>query len=123
MIYQHKMDKQDLIEITGVVKNGHDVVIAYQGADGQCFDPQTFEAMYEPVSDPVKPNHYATEGGHDLYYVLATELLTREEFIGSIKKDVYKYVFRCENKNGIEDLKKAKQTIDVLIDYLEGKYD
>lgn len=60
---------------------------------------------------------YRTQSGKQLYDVLADDLLTPQEFRGSIKKDVYKYVFRYEEKGGIASLEKAKATIDVLIAY------
>lgn len=76
---------------------------------------------------PISRNHkqeeitntsrYRTQSGKQLYDVLADDLLTPEEFRGSIKKDVYKYVFRYEEKGGIASLEKAKATIDVLIAY------
>lgn len=62
-------------------------------------------------------SRYRTQSGKQLYDVLADDLLTPEEFRGSIKKDVYKYVFRYEEKGGIASLEKAKATIDVLIAY------
>lgn len=62
-------------------------------------------------------SRYRTQSGKQLYDVLADDLLTPQEFRGSIKKDVYKYVFRYEEKGGIASLEKAKATIDVLIAY------
>ncbi|MRB55662.1 DUF3310 domain-containing protein, partial [Bacillus thuringiensis] len=62
-------------------------------------------------------SRYRTQSGKQLYDVLADDLLTPEEFRGSIKKDVYKYVFRYKEKGGIASLEKAKATIDVLIAY------
>lgn len=68
----------------------------------------------EEITDTTR---YRTQSGKQLYDVLADDLLTPEEFRGSIKKDVYKYVFRYKEKGGIASLEKAKATIDVLIAY------
>lgn len=72
---------------------------------------------YEVEEEITNTTRYRTQSGKQLYDVLADDLLTPEEFRGSIKKDVYKYVFRYEEKGGIASLEKAKATIDVLIAY------
>lgn len=69
------------------------------------------------VEEITNTSRYRTQSGKQLYDVLADDLLTPQEFRGSIKKDVYKYVFRYEEKGGIASLEKAKATIDVLIAY------
>lgn len=71
----------------------------------------------QSVEEITDTSRYRTQSGKQLYDVLADDLLTPEEFRGSIKKDVYKYVFRYEEKGGIASLEKAKATIDVLIAY------
>lgn len=72
----------------------------------------------DPVREEItETSRYRTQSGKQLYDVLADDLLTPQEFRGSIKKDVYKYVFRYEEKGGIASLEKAKATIDVLIAY------
>lgn len=70
--------------------------------------------VHEEITETTR---YRTQSGKQLYDVLADDLLTPEEFRGSIKKDVYKYVFRYKEKGGIASLEKAKATIDVLIAY------
>lgn len=72
------------------------------------------DPLQEEITDTTR---YRTQSGKQLYDVLADDLLTPEEFRGSIKKDVYKYVFRYKEKGGIASLEKAKATIDVLIAY------
>ena len=39
--------------------------------------------------------------------------------IGFLEGNAIKYISRYKKKNGIEDLKKAKHCIEMLIDYLE----
>lgn len=44
-----------------------------------------------------------------------------EGFDGYCKGNVVKYIFREKKKNGIEDLKKARAYLDLLINYRTGK--
>ena len=48
-------------------------------------------------------------------------LLTEEEFKGFCKGNIIKYVYRYEQKNGIDDLKKARDYINELISLSERK--
>lgn len=41
--------------------------------------------------------------------------------IGKLEGDVIAYVSRWRNKNGIEDLKKARHTLDLLIEMEEAQ--
>lgn len=49
--------------------------------------------------------------------------MTVSAFEGFLKGNVLKYVARYENKNGLEDLKKAKVYLDWLIDSVENGKD
>lgn len=81
-------------------------------------DAEIVEVLPPKLAEEItNTSRYRTQSGKQLYDVLADDLLTPEEFRGSIKKDVYKYVFRYEEKGGIASLEKAKATIDVLIAY------
>lgn len=62
------------------------------------------------------PNHYCLPSGKQLIELLQSDLLTRKEFIGFCKGNVYKYVSRYQSKNHREDLEKAKQ----YLNFLEG---
>lgn len=42
--------------------------------------------------------------------------MTHEEFAGFLRGNVIKYVARCNEKGGIEDLKKARHYLDKLIE-------
>lgn len=63
---------------------------------------------------------YTTGSGKQLFEVLEDELLEPGEARGFYKGNIYKYVKRYKNKNGIEDLEKAKDYINQLIE-LEKK--
>jgi hypothetical protein len=42
-------------------------------------------------------------------------MLTHAEFIGYLRGNVFKYLWRYKDKNGIEDLRKANWYLDRLI--------
>ena len=60
--------------------------------------------------DPVKrPAHYNQGGIEPIDYIVANKLTYCEG-------NVVKYISRWRHKGGVEDLKKAKQYIDFIID-------
>ena len=71
------------------------------------------------TSDAVNPSHY-NQG--PIKCIDAMQIvLTAEEYRGFLKGNAIKYLWREENKNGIEDLKKAKWYLDRLIQEEETK--
>lgn len=69
----------------------------------------------------VKPSYYITKDGTELFSVLENNLLSDVEYMGALKFNIYKYVFRHNRKNGIEDLKKACLYIKQLINFEESR--
>ena len=66
---------------------------------------------YDAVTNP---KHY--QGNHGLEVSeVHKNLLTEEELRGYYKGNTLKYLLRERNKNGIEDLKKARKHLDWLI--------
>ena len=61
--------------------------------------------------DNIKPNHYGNSGIDVIDFCQANNL----DFM---QGNVIKYVFRYKNKNGLEDLEKAKEYIDRMIENL-----
>lgn len=79
----------------------------------------------EPIitGQEVVPNlesRYTTGSGKQLYDIMEDDLLEPDEARGFYKGNIYKYVKRYPKKNGIEDLEKAKDYINQLIE-LEKK--
>lgn len=64
----------------------------------------------------VDPSYYHCAEGSDLRDNLRN-ILTKEEYIGQSKFNIFKYTTRFESKGGITDLLKAKNYLDNLIDY------
>lgn len=67
-----------------------------------------------PKNDSINPSHYVFGGIETIEYLKAK--LTPEEYRGFLKGNVLKYVSREAEKNGLEDLKKAKWYLDKLIE-------
>ena len=64
--------------------------------------------------DNIKPDHYG-DGKIDVISFCQTNNL---DFM---QGNVIKYVFRYKNKNGLEDLEKAKEYIDRMIEKEESE--
>ena len=65
------------------------------------------------------PKHYQGSQGLEVIEV-HKNFLTEEELRGYYKGNALKYLLRERNKNGLVDLKKARQHLDWLIE-LEGE--
>ena len=79
----------------------------YTSGDGEIFDKVT------------NPKHY--KGTDGLEVIEANKnFLAEEELRGYYKGNILKYLLRERNKNGLVDLKKARQHLDWLIE-LEDK--
>ena len=64
-------------------------------------------------------NHYSSKAVQPWDAMQAW--MSREEFAGYLRGNVIKYMARCNDKGGIEDVKKARHYIDKLIEVLEQK--
>jgi len=67
--------------------------------------------MHDPVNSPI---HYADGNGIECIEAIEASM-SIEEFKGFLKGNVQKYVWRYAQKNGAEDLKKAKWYLERLI--------
>lgn len=63
----------------------------------------------------VKPSHYQS-GNVDVIEALY-QMMPLDQFRGFMKGNVVKYITRYENKNGVEDLKKATEYVRRLQEY------
>jgi hypothetical protein len=76
------------------------------------------EAVGQPASDPVNPSHYK-QGSIECIEAIKSALGLG--FIAYLWGNILKYLWRWPNKNGIEDLKKARWYLDRLIQEEETK--
>jgi len=65
--------------------------------------------------DSTSPTHYSSHRIQPIDFIEMNNL-------GFSAGNVIKYVCRYEQKNGIEDLKKAKRYLEFLIEKIEGGY-
>lgn len=54
---------------------------------------------------------------------MGSGLFSREEFVGFIKGNILKYITRYGCKNGVEDLYKAQEYLEVLIRVEKDDYE
>jgi hypothetical protein len=60
-------------------------------------------------------------GGHYKKFTIQPTEFIFKNGLGFIEGNVIKYVMRYKEKGGLQDLKKAKHYIDLLIEYEYGK--
>ncbi len=65
-----------------------------------------------PQLTQVGGSHYKDRGIQPIEYMMSNEL-------GYAEGAVVKYVTRWKDKGGVEDLKKAKHFLEMLIDFVE----
>lgn len=87
---------------------------ACENAEAKCCDK-------EPDADMVNhPSHY-TQGGIECIDALKAATVSKTGIEAVCTANAIKYLWRYEEKNGIEDVKKARWYIDRLIIELEEK--
>lgn len=72
--------------------------------------------------DNTRPKHYLGKSGKQVFEVLE-DFLPNEYVKGFYLGNVIKYVLRHKNKNGVEDLEKAREYLDKLIEKEKMKND
>lgn len=78
------------------------------------YSPEEVKAQAEEGNDPVhRPNHYARFKIEPIHFIAENQL----PFMAG---NVVKYVCRHDAKNGVEDLKKARRYLDMMIKKAEG---
>lgn len=76
------------------------------------------DAPVESDEEPSKPAHYDT--GIDTIAFLRANC-PPEQVEGFLRGNALKYLQRYDKKNGVEDLRKAKHYVEMLIEELEGR--
>lgn len=70
----------------------------------------------------IKPGYYQLNDKDDLFSLFEKGLLTTEEARGFYKGNIFKYVTRYQDKNGIKDLEKAQTYLDQLTNFEHDLY-
>lgn len=87
---------------------------ACENAEGDCCNKESNVDMVN------HPSHY-TQGGIECIDALKAATVSKTGIEAVCTANAIKYLWRYEEKNGIEDVKKAKWYIDRLIKELEEK--
>lgn len=68
--------------------------------------------------NPIKPTHY---NGNKCMEIISEVVKDKPADEGFIIGNVIKYVFRYDKKGGVEDIKKAREYLTMLVEILEKK--
>ena len=72
------------------------------------------------MSNPIQPSHYQPRDGSGIECCDAQRaMLGVDGYCAYLAGMVIKYTWRYEQKNGLEDLKKARQCVEMLIKEIE----
>ncbi|NBW35166.1 MAG: DUF3310 domain-containing protein [Cytophagia bacterium] len=72
------------------------------------------------MKDNVNPSHYK-QGKVECIDAIESATIHKQGLMAVCTGNIIKYVWRCEEKGGLEDLKKAKWYLDRLIASEESK--
>lgn len=68
--------------------------------------------------DPINPTYY-----DEIFEQMIHSKFTKEQLLTVSEFNVFKYIYRWKEKNGIQDLKKARWYLNDLISKLEQEQD
>lgn len=97
---------------------------------GQAASPKVLEAQADANKDfrkalDIGPNkqvggtHYNDKKIQP--WAAMEEWMTPEQFVGFLRGSALKYLARCDDKGGLEDIKKAQHYIDKLVEFSEER--
>lgn len=72
------------------------------------------------MKDFKTPSHYVLEDGSDSMAALK-KILGREQYIGFLRGNAFKYLIRYAFKGGVNDLYKAEDYVARLADFEAGR--
>ena len=80
---------------------------------------------FDDESDMIhRPNHYTwRDCGESLGLIKSFVKNQSIPFLAFCEGNVFKYLYRYPKKNGVEDLKKAREYLNRMIEHMEGKND
>lgn len=78
------------------------------------------DALMHLYNDPINPNHYK-QGNMEAIDVIETFTKDLKGFEAVDTGNILKYIMRWKNKNGLEDLKKARWYLEHLIKKIKEK--
>ena len=82
----------------------------------------TYSDIMEPDAQPEKihhPQHYSARNGYECIDIIRIMTKGIDGYEGYLIGNVIKYIFRYNEKNGVEDLKKSIKYLEFLIKEME----
>lgn len=104
--------------MTSYVKNVGDLSVP-DGFENQAAEQVAEQDMTAEFDSVTKPAHYAGHTGIECKAAMESMLGT-DAYTAYMQGCAFKYLWRWRDKNGIEDLKKARECIDNVIHAIEG---
>lgn len=121
-----KWDNNIELELTTLSSYGKEYIVwerkVHQIEDGSIFIDESgiISEGVKSLDDKVnQPSHYANFSIECIDAMQA--MLSRDEFIGYLRGNIFKYQWRYKLKNGVEDLKKAQWYQNKLIEVEENE--
>ena len=73
----------------------------------------------QDVSDSIHPNHYVLADGTTCIGVMR-QIWGDEMTYNHMVMNAFEYLFRSVNKNGIEDVRKANESLNMALDIVDN---
>lgn len=80
---------------------------------------EILDAVNKPVKDNINPNHYKN-GKIECIDALESATVNKTGIEAVCVANIIKYLWRYEDKNGLEDIRKSEWYLKKLINYLEN---
>lgn len=109
--------------ITAIKEGIYPIVVRLDNHGSHHFNSQqlTSDNSSNEAEELENTTRYKTNSGKQLFDIFEDDLLNYEELRGFYKANIYKYIHRYNEKNGIDDLNKVKVYLNQLIK-LEEKH-
>lgn len=90
----------------------------FGGGDSDWFDPAEEVKMQEKLDNVNHPAHY-NQGKVECIDAIEAATVHKNGLNAVCTANIIKYLWRCESKNGLEDLKKARWYLEKMIQHNE----
>jgi hypothetical protein len=118
--YQNRLTEGRVYEAReGVGGIEDDLYIIYDDDSGN--ETKWFRWRFEKLPEETTAKGTQVGGSHYTKLAIQPYEYTLSNNLGGLEHTIIKYVTRWKDKGGLEDLKKAKHTLEFLIEWTESK--
>jgi hypothetical protein len=103
----------------GIGKLEEDLYVIYNDDLGN--KTKWFKYQFEKLPEEITAKDTQVGGSHYTKLAIQPYEYTLSNNLGGLEHTIIKYVTRWKDKGGLEDLKKAKHTLEFLIEWTESK--